>query len=63
MLIIRSQEIINIYSLLLVAGYLKALQKELQSDGVYLCEVSIPNKEIAAVYKKEKGNADKYDQL
>ena len=43
----------NIYSLLLVAGYLKALTKELQGDGSYLCEVSIPNREIAAVYKNE----------
>ena len=43
----------NIYSLLLVAGYLKAPKKELQADGSYLCEVSIPNREIAAVYKSE----------
>lgn len=43
----------NIYSLLSVAGYLKIAKKELQSDGSYLCEVSIPNKEIAAVYKNE----------
>lgn len=43
----------NIYSLLLVAGYLKTPKKELQADGSYLCEVSIPNKEIAAVYKSE----------
>ena len=43
----------NIYSLLLVAGYLKTLNKELQGDGTWLCEVSIPNREIAAVYKSE----------
>ncbi len=43
----------NIYSLLLVAGYLKTPNKELQADGSYLCEVSIPNREIAAVYKSE----------
>ena len=43
----------NIYSLLLVAGYLKTPKKELQADGTYLCEVSIPNREIAAVYKSE----------
>ncbi len=43
----------NIYSLLLVAGYLKISKKELQPDGSYLCEVSIPNREIAAVYKSE----------
>ncbi len=43
----------NIYSLLLVAGYLKTPKKELQADGSYLCEVRIPNREIAAVYKSE----------
>ena len=43
----------NIYSILLVAGYLKPLKKELQADGSYLCEVAIPNREIAAVYKSE----------
>ena len=48
-----TEEPANIYSLLLVAGYLKAQKKELQADGSYLCEVSIPNREIAAVYKSE----------
>lgn len=48
-----SEEPANIYSLLLVAGYLKTPVKELQADGAYLCEVSIPNREIAAVYKSE----------
>lgn len=43
----------NIYSLLMVAGYLKANKKTLQDDGSFLCEVAIPNKEIAAVYKNE----------
>ena len=43
----------NIYSLLLVAGYLKTTIKKLQADGSYLCQVSIPNKEIASVYKNE----------
>lgn len=43
----------NIYSLLLMAGYLKTPEKELQGDGTCLCEVSIPNREIAAVYKGE----------
>ncbi len=47
------EEPANIYSLLLVAGYLKTPKKELQADGSYLCEVSIPNKEIVAVYKSE----------
>ena len=48
-----AEEPANVYSLLLVAGYLKAPKKELQADGSYLCEVSIPNREIAAVYKSE----------
>ena len=48
-----AEEPANIYSLLLVAGYLKAPKKELQADGSYLCEVSIPNREITAVYKSE----------
>ena len=43
----------NIYSLLLVAGYLKTTKKQLQGDGSWLCEVSIPNREIASVYKSE----------
>ncbi len=48
-----SEDPANIYSLLMVAGYLKTPKKELQADGAYLCEVSIPNREIAAVYKSE----------
>ena len=48
-----AEEPANVYSLLLVAGYLKTPKKELQADGAYLCEVSIPNREIAAVYKSE----------
>ena len=48
-----SEDPSNIYSLLLVAGYLKIPEKELQADGAYLCEVSIPNREIASVYKSE----------
>ena len=48
-----SEDPANIYSLLLVEGYLKTPKKELQADGSYLCEVSIPNREIAAVYKSE----------
>ena len=48
-----SEDPANIYSLLLVAGYLKTPKKELQADGSYLCEVSIPNREIAVVYKNE----------
>lgn len=43
----------NIYSLLLMAGYLKVTKKELQEDGSYICEASIPNREVSAVYKNE----------
>lgn len=48
-----SEDPSNIYSLLLVAGYLKIITKELQADGTYLCQISIPNKEISVVYKRE----------
>ena len=48
-----SEEPENIYSLLLVAGYLTATRKDLMADGSYMCEVALPNKEIAAVYKSE----------
>lgn len=48
-----TEDAANIYSLLLVAGYLKTPKKELQGDSSYLCEVSIPNRESAAVYKNE----------
>ena len=43
----------HVYSLLLVAGYLKPVKKELQPDGAYLCELTIPNREILSVYKDE----------
>ncbi len=44
---------VNIYSFLLVAGYLKTVEKRIMSDGSYMCSVMIPNKEISAVYKAE----------
>ena len=43
----------SVYSFLLVAGYLKVSKKYPQNDGNYMCEVEIPNKEIAFVYEKE----------
>ncbi len=43
----------TIFSFLLVAGYLKVSSIYPQNDGNYMCEVSIPNKEIAYVYEKE----------
>lgn len=43
----------NVYSLLLVAGYLKVRKREILGDGTSIGEVSIPNREIAVVYKNE----------
>lgn len=43
----------TIYSFLLVAGYLKANKTTLSITGDFICEVSLPNKEIAYVYNKE----------
>lgn len=43
----------SIYSFLLVAGYLKVAKVYPQHDGNYMCDVAIPNKEIAFVYGKE----------
>ena len=43
----------SIYSFLLVAGYLKVSTVYPQNDGNFMCEVAIPNKEIAFVYEKE----------
>jgi len=42
-----------IYSFLLVAGYLKVSAVYPQNDGNFMCDVAIPNKEIAFVYEKE----------
>ncbi len=43
----------SIYSFLLMAGYLKVVTTYPQSDGNFMCNVAIPNKEIAFVYEKE----------
>lgn len=43
----------SIYSFLLVAGYLKVVRAELAFSGDYMCEVALPNREIAFVYNKE----------
>lgn len=43
----------SVYSFLLVAGYLKVLKSEVSFGGDFMCEVSLPNKEIAFVYNKE----------
>ncbi len=43
----------NIYSLLLAAGYLKAVKGHILSTGACMCQIAIPNKEISAVYRNE----------
>ena len=43
----------TIYSFLLVAGYLKAENAEISPSGDFMCDISLPNKEIKAVYNKE----------
>lgn len=43
----------SVYSFLLVAGYLKVVSANLSDGGDYMCEVALPNKEIAFVYNKE----------
>lgn len=43
----------SVYSFLLVAGYLKVWETGLTDSGDFLCKVSLPNKEISLVYKKE----------
>ena len=43
----------SVYSFLLVAGYLKITKVELSFNGDFMCEVALPNKEIAYVYNKE----------
>ena len=43
----------TIYSFLLVAGYLKTLKTATSFNGDFMCEVSLPNKEISLVYHKE----------
>lgn len=43
----------SIYSFLLVAGYLKTITCDTSFSGDYMCEVSLPNREIAFVYNKE----------
>jgi len=43
----------SIYSFLLIAGYLKVSSVYPMNDANYMCDVAIPNKEIAFVYEKE----------
>ena len=43
----------TIYSFLLVAGYLKAVKTNASFTSDFMCEVALPNREIAFVYNKE----------
>lgn len=43
----------TIYSFLLVTGYLKVLKTSPAFNGDFMCEVSLPNREISLVYHKE----------
>ncbi len=43
----------SVFSFLMVAGYLKAINMRIAVDGDFLCEVALPNKEISYVYRKE----------
>jgi len=43
----------SVYSFLLVAGYLKVIKSDPSFSGDFMCEVALPNKEIAFVYNKE----------
>ncbi len=43
----------SIYSFLLMAGYLRCIRIIPQNDGNFMCQVSIPNKEISFVYARE----------
>ena len=43
----------SIYSFLLMAGYLKVIKSAVSINGDFICEVSLPNKEISLVYRKE----------
>lgn len=53
----------SIYSFLLVAGYLKVANIYPQSDGNFMCDVAIPNKEITFVYEKEVLNRTNQNSL
>lgn len=50
----------TIFSFLLVTGYLKPIRITPSFDGNFMCEVSLPNKEITYIYKKEILNKLEY---
>ena len=53
----------SVYSFLLITGYLRVTKLYPQHDGNYMCDISIPNKEIAVVYEKEVLNKTKQNGI
>ena len=45
----------NIFGFLLLTGYLKAV-KTMKLEGMNICELAIPNKEVKTVYRREINN-------
>lgn len=43
----------SVYSFLLLTGYLKVWETGITDNGDFMCKVSLPNKEITLIYKKE----------
>lgn len=43
----------NIFGFLLMTGYLKSIETNLNSKGAYVCNLSIPNREIESIYYDE----------
>ncbi|MBR2809899.1 MAG: AAA family ATPase [Solobacterium sp.] len=42
-----------IYSFLMMTGYLKPISVEVLTNGGYTCRVSLPNKEVSAIFKED----------
>lgn len=42
-----------LYSYMIATGYFKAVRSDLQFDGDYMCEVTIPNREISFMFGKK----------
>ncbi len=53
----------SVYSFLLITGYLRVTKAYPQFDGNFMCDISIPNKEIALVYEKEVLNKTKQNGI
>ncbi len=43
----------NIFGFLLMTGYLKSTETSVNKNGVYVCKLEIPNKEIRSIYFNE----------